>query len=82
MTNMSGAKMSARLPTRCHEVARSSVRARLRRGRPLVRSCPSMGLARLLDLDLAALLVDVDVLVLVPAFFCAPAALLAGWHAT
>ena len=65
--NMSGAKMSARRPTRFHD-AGSTTRpgARLRRGRPPVRLLALIG--GLVDLDLTPFLVHVHELVLVTTF--------------
>ncbi len=79
--NMSGAKMSARRPTRFHDAGSTTRPARVfgGGGRPLRRLALSGGLV---DLDLTSFLVHVHELVLVTTFFFATAPLLAGGHAT
>ena len=77
--NMSGAKMSARLPTVVPRRGSILGLPRVFAGRPPVRCLllepPLVGLV---DLDLVAFLVDVDVLVVVAALLGSAAALLAG----
>ena len=76
--NMSGAKMSARLPTRFHDAGSITLPARVfGGGRPLV--CFRC-LGGLVHLDLVPLLVHVDELVLVATLLCATAPLLATGH--
>ena len=76
--NMSGAKMSARLPTRFHDAGSITLPARVfGGGRPLVCFRAWAGSS---DLDLVPLLVHVDELVLVATLLFATAPLLASGH--
>ena len=75
------AKMSARFPTLFHDGG-SILRPLARPDRRLSVLALGDAWLGLVDLDLAAFLVDVDVLVVVAALLGSPAALFAGRHET